>query len=336
VLNASALEQKWILVFSFEMKGLRVAAVITVSEQGEDLSVGLASVLKLRAYFTELHVVYPKDYASEINRGALPGDFPYYAHHEELTIAKLSNALLVVHVNPAHNIDEPALLQLLENAMEKKRTCDHFAVRGTVDCGKERRTYLLGFVWFVAYMDWFRTWLNCWGYHLADDLRASKVVPEFPTGCSVPAYRHAWLFAVWSRVAAVRYSPQSLSISPLARLTSSLYTHPHMSVWNMTWWLTFIVYYICFALPWWNLYFENVAYTQLYVRPSLYTAWSWIMWRNVFHPVWLALWGIQIVLCMWIVARRYKHASLGWVFLMPFYVTLSPLVWVSVRGGWIK
>jgi hypothetical protein len=334
----------------WQMKGLRVAAVITLSEYHEDMTVGLQSVLKLREYFTEVHIVYPKGYPNAPGKSDFNG-MPYHAHYEELTVAALAGALLVVHVRPDHGVDEPALVELLESAQENRRSCDHYAVRGRVDCDGLTRTYLLGFVWLLSYMDWFRTWLNWWGYHSVYDLRATKVVPEFPSGCIVPRYRHAWLFAVWSRVAWVRYSDQSLVVKPSLRPPPSaggeakpkssedffvpqiIYTHPHISVWNVTWLVAFAAYYVCFALPWWNLYFENVAYTQLFVRPSLYAAWSWILWRNVLHPVWLALWGIQIVLCMWIVARRYKHASLGWVFLMPLYLTLSPLVFVLVRMG---
>lgn len=336
------------------MKGLKVAAVITLAHAGEDMSVGLESVRKLKDYFSELHIVYPRNYVTP-DKDSIAVGIPYHPHYEELTTAILGNVLLVVHVRPDHDIGEPALLELLESAQENSRTCDHYAVRGRVDCDGERYPWLLGFVWLLSYMDWFRTWLNWWGYHTVDDLRAVKVVPRFPSGCHIPSYRHAWLFAVWSRIAWIRYNAQSLIV--LARpeggqeqknpegstrppagggWTTSLffrniYRHPHIGLWNMTWWVPFVVYYFFFALPWWNLLLRHAEYTDLFVRPSLYNAVSWLLWRNVWHPVWLALWGAQIVLCMWIVARRYKHVSLGWVVLMPVYLTLSPLVFMVVR-----
>lgn len=322
------------------MKGHKVAAIITISDCHEDWQTGLSSVVNLSEYFTELHVVYPKGY-KKMDESRFVG-LIYRAHDEELNIALLNNVLLAVHVRPDHNVEETALVELLESAQENRRHCDHYAVRGKVDCEHVQHTYLLGFLWLLTYMDWFRALLNLGGYHTADDLRATKVIPAYPTGAVMPQYSHAWLFAIWSRIARVRTVAQGLILAPPKGgsennfVFRNIYTHSHIGAWNAMWWLCFAVYYICFALPWWNAYFASVSYTQLLTRPSVYTVWSWVLWRNVWSPVWLALWGAQIVFCMWVVARRYKHVNLSWVFLMPVYVTLSPLVFAVARSGlWI-
>lgn len=320
------------------MKGQKVAAVITLSDFHEDYAPALQSVVRLKEYFTGVHIVYPKNYAPPAEASILK-DIPCHAHREELNPSALGDTLLLVYLRPDHAVEEAALIELLESAQENRRKCDHFAVRGRVDCEGQRHTYLLGFIWLLSFFDWFRTCINWWGYHTVDDLRAVKVTPVFPTGSIVPTYRHAWLFAIWSRIAWIRYNKHSLTVAPLrprdydTLVFRTVYTHPHIGLWNVQWLIGFVLYYFTFALPWWNAYFANIEYRHVFSKPSLYHAWSWIMWRNVWNPIWLALWVLQLLVCMWIVSRRYKHVSLGWVFLMPLYLTLAPLFFVVIRSG---
>jgi hypothetical protein len=334
------------------MKGRNVAAVISISGYQEGITGAIESVCRLKEYFTEVHIVHPPKYElSDSVRQAL-GPLPCHTHCEELTKATLSkDTLLLVHIQPDHKVEEDALIDLLESAQESRVSCDHYAVRGKVECEHQRYPALLGFVWFVAFMDYFRTLLNARGYHNTNDLRATKVTPHFPSHSTISKYQHAWFFSLFSRIASIRFSSSSLTQIPRDPLFvfRSIHTHAHMSIWNAQWIIGYLIYYSLFALPWWNVFLPTFGPTPGgpvggssfeptpggsgggFVVYSIKVLLHWLLHRNMFSMIWFSVWVIHILICMFIVTARYKHANLSWVFLMPVYVTLSPIVFLVAR-----
>jgi len=315
------------------MKGQKVAAVIHVSDYKEDITPALQSLSKLKEYFKEVHIVHPSNYdIPRVEDKELKEKIT--THYEELTTSLLNSSLLVVYVQPDHVIEETALVQLLEQAMEKRNTCDHYGIRGKVDCENQKYPYLLGFLWLVTILDQLRTWINLWGYHTREDLRASKITPHFPNGTTIHTYKHAWLFSYWSKIAAIQYAEGS---SLLEKPTDAffvfryIHNHIHMSGWNITWWVFYIIYYFGLSLPWWNVFLSEPGAPAFSIRSSVYILFYWVAYRNVFNPFWICIWLIHIVFAMWIVNSRYKHVNLMWTFLMPFYATLSPLVFLMAK-----
>lgn len=319
------------------LKGQRVAAVIRVSDYGEDILAGVESVIRLKEYFKELHIIHPAKYEiPEFDRKTL-SPVVLYTHREELNQGDLNkDTLLIVHVGPDQEVNEEALNTLLESAQLHRNSCDHYAVRGKIDCEKQKHTFLLGFVWFIAFMDSFRTLFNWWGYHRTDDLRATKVIPSFPLHSTLSTYQHAWVFSLFSRIASIQYiKDTSLVTIPKDDLYAFRHvrTHAHMGIINIPWVLCYLVYYFLFSLPWWNLFLETPQYTEASIRSSAYILLYWIAYRNPAGWVFLVVWTIQIIVMMVLVAKRFKHVNLSWIFLMPFYVTLSPFIFLV--GRWI-
>lgn len=316
------------------MKNQKVAIVLQISSYEEDATPVLQSLTKLKDYFHELHIVYPSSSHLDMKAFSDLKD-KIVTHEEELITSALSTSLLLIYVQPDHAIEEAAFTQLIEQAIEKRTSCDHYAVRGKLDCQNIKYPFLLGFLWLVAVFDQFRTWANCWGYHTREDLRATKITPHFPSGTTVYAYKHAWFFSYWSRIASIQYAEgYSLMEKPKDALfvLRYIYNHPHLSVTNVGWWLFYLVYYFGFALPWWNVFLNEPAYREASIRSSVYILVYWIAYRNVFNPFWLCLWVFHIVIAMWIVSSRFKHAHLMWIFLMPLYVTLSPLIFLVAKN----
>lgn len=317
------------------LKGQRVAAVIQVSDYREDCSAGIESVVRLKEYFRELHIILPRKYEIPDSGRTSLAPLEVHTHYEEFAQGSLNkDTLLLVHIQPDQKVEEKALETLLESAHLHRQSCDHYAVRGKIDCEQQKRHYLLGFVWFIAYMDWFRTLFNWWGYHRTDDLRATKVVPSFPHHSVIATYQHAWIFAIFSRIASVEYiNDTSLSSEPRDDLYvfRHILTHAHMGISNIPWILSYLVYYFLFSLPWWNLFLDAPQYTEASIRSSAYILLYWIAHRNPAGWIFTVLWCIQIIVMMIIISKRFKHVNLSWVFLMPLYVTLSPLVFLVGR-----
>lgn len=314
------------------MKGQRVAAIIEGSSYQEDLTTSIENVILLKEYFTELHIIYPVKYEMPENLRKRLAPLIYFHHYDELTPSLISHqTLLLVHIQPDHVVDENVLIELLESAQENRKRCDHYAIRGKVDC-KYQNHYFLGFVWIIAFMDFFRTIFNAWGYHTKEDLRATKVTPVFGGHPIISEYKHAWFFSLFSRIASVRYHPSLLLIPKDRYSFRSIYNHPHMSSWNLQWIIVYIVYYICFSIPWWNLFLHKPTFTEPSIKASAYIVLHWIAYRNIYNPVWLFFWCVQLITCMAVVASRFKNGNLSWVFLMPLYLTLSPIMFLAAKN----
>lgn len=319
------------------MKGQPVAAIIHGTDYKEDLTEVILKIASLKEYFTEVHIIYPVKYtlSDELTKQLHP--LHYHQHYDELTPSLISNkTLLLVHFHPNHEPDELALVALLESAYDNRKGCDHYAVRGKTDL-KHTNVFFMGFLYLVAFMDWFRTLFNAWGYHTHEDLRATKVTPHFSSHPTIADYGHAWFFSLFSRVASIRHGT-SLIVVPKDSLYAfrSIYGHPHMSAWNIQWVLVYLVYYICFAIPWWNLLLPTPVFAELSIKSSFYMGIYWLIYRNVYHMVWLSFWFVQIIAYMAVVSSRFKNPNLMWTFLMPVYVTLSPLFFLVAKNKVVK
>jgi hypothetical protein len=324
------------------MKGQPVAAIIHGSSYKEDLTEVILNVIELKEYFTELHIVYPVKYevSDELKKKLHP--IHYHQHYDEITPSLVSNqTLLLVHFHANHQVDETALIALLESAYDNRKNCHHYGVRGKTDLKDFSGfgSFFLGFVWLVVFMDYWRTLLNAWGYYTNEDLIATRVTPHFSAHPTIETYRHAWLFSLFSRIASVRHNT-SLLVTPSPKdmfyAFRAIYNHPHMSAWNVQWVLAYVVYYFCFALPWWNFFLSQPIFAGISLKSSLYFGLYWATHRDIYHPVWISLWCVQIIAYMAVVSSRYKNANLSWVFLMPIYVTLSPIMFLIAKNKIIK
>lgn len=323
------------------MKGQPVAAIIRGSAYEEDLTGVIKSVIKLKEYFTELHIVYPIKY--EMSDALLKELAPlqYFQHYDDITPSLISpKTLLMVDFNPDHTqVDENALVLLLESAQENRKRCDHYAVRGKVNLKEQNKQHpsLLVFVWLLAFIDSFRSILNVWGYHTHEDLRATKVTPHFAAHPHISEYGHAWFFSLFSNIASIRTHSSLISTpSDKSYVFRTVFNHPHTNLLSV---LVFIVYYLSFALPWWNLLLPTphlLSISEFSIQTSIYVPFYWYVHRNIYNPLWFSLWIIQIIVFMGVVSSRYKNANLMWVFLMPIYLTLSPLFFLVAKNKVLK
>jgi hypothetical protein len=325
------------------MKGLAgksVAAVIYHQNQSdEELTAFIKeTIIPLKDYFREIHIVSASKYEVPNTLNGIT----LFQHYDELSASLLCpETLLLVHFNTDQKLDENALVLLLESAQENRKRCDHYAIRGRIDSKAQNHSlqssFLFGFVWFVTFIDYFRTLFNVWGYHTNEDLRATKVTPHFCAHPTVSEYKHAWFFSLFSRIASVQYHA-SLLITPRDDFYAFRFVrnHPHMSATNVQWWIFYTVYYVCFALPWWNLVLPNPGFKEVSVQSSIYIALYWFVYRNIYNPVWVFFWSVQIIALMLFVASRFKNANLSWVFLMPLYLTISPLFFLVSKNKKFK
>jgi hypothetical protein len=215
----------------------------------------------------------------------------------------------------------------------------------------------LGFLPVLAVLDWWRGLFSMWGYHCPGDLRAETLVTSYPARKHVePETPWPWQWLCCSRYAMRRSLPswrtpvQHLRAGDeFAHLCHTIRSHPHMKWFLATWpvpvancfWLPgFALYYYLFAFPWWNWVLQR--YVSGYV-PAVLSAGPAAVLRVPFallyeYPLSRVWWVVLVIHLLFVVTPIvWRRMQLGrwqqplFILFYPFYLTLSPLVWLFIK-----
>jgi len=335
-------------------KDERFSAVICISEFAECPAPGIQSVLRNKAYFSELHLV---QHGYDANRNL----YPEYADDKE-ALAEAGITLkwhsrfdpdkahthAVVYVQPDMQVADGAMAMLHEEMNYDAKHAPqrtHFAysaitsIRLTERQKRDPKQWFqsgfYGFLIVVMMLDWLRAlfqppffpfvW-NTYKYHKTSDLRAVTLSTTYPHRARLAP--ESWSWWLWnpgqSRIksggAALLNTPKDNDVG-LPYVLRTIKLHNHL---GYGWWVFgFAFYYMIFAWPWWNVLITRFGFSLLY--PLMHDPWEWYwMLLYVLHTLVVAvvaLMNMELPLVMLPLQ----------VLLYTFYLTLFPLMLIYGR-----
>jgi hypothetical protein len=317
---------------------LKASAVITISNQGESCQKAVKSVIGNAKFFKDVHIAYfqggdstdyytgwKEDEETLVKLGLVP------IRHSIFNLQKLET-LLRVDIPPDVEATEAAFLTLFD-AMVSPSINEAGVASELALVGWEKPSprnlleamFFHGFLIVLLMLDSMRSAFRLFSYNRTADLRATRMSLVYPNTLRPPPNRWYmwWLFTgVATTVPSNGTCTQDPSDEGSSLFVRTVKTHRHLS-WIGIWWLGYFLYYVAFALPWWNTFMSPESKIGAWLMRDPF-AWYWIM-MYLFHSA-------IVGLVAWKNVPVYAYRL--WPFHIIFYtvfLTLSPAVLVLTK-----
>jgi len=312
---------------------LKGSALIQISTQGESCRNAIKSILKAPKFFEDVHIVFQ----------AFTGDdhsfYPDYANHRKELIKLGLDPILHSTLN----------LQKYQTLLEIEIPPDCKAKPGTFMSGLDSMAYpscneagvssqlslvqfedttakehleafcFYGFLLPLLFLDACRSFIRAFQYHRTADVRFRRLSQVYPSTNRAPSDRwFLWWIGTGISISkrghdACIQRPREQGISFVMR---TIKTHRYLN-WIGVWWIGLGLYYVLFALPWWNFILSPTWGLGSYIVRDIFQL-RWILWY-IFHILLLGM-------VTWSSVDEYPNLMLGpHVLLSSFYLTFLPL-----------
>lgn len=272
---------------------LKGSALIEISSQGESCRPAVKSILKNHRFFKDVHIVY-HGYSGETHV-FYPG---WEAHHQQLKDLGLApkchaylnlqplETLLLVRVPPDMKAKEGAFIAGLDSMAYP--SCNEAGVSSQLSLVEYENTtsaeYLEAFIFYgfllpLLFFDACRSLVRLFQYTRTCDLRFERLSRVYPDTNRPPPNRW-FLWWIGTGISMTKRGYNACIQMPrdqgIAFLMRTIKTHRHLH-WIGIWWIGLVIYYVMFALPWWNLILSSDHGLGSYIVRDIYK-WQWILW----------------------------------------------------------
>jgi len=311
---------------------LKGSALIQISPQGESCRQAIKSILRSPKFFKDVHIVY-QAFSGEDH--SFYADYPEHRLalkekglepilHSVLNLQKYQT-LLEIEIPPDAKVQHGTFMVGLDTMAYP--SCNEAGVSSQLSLVQYENTtpreyleafFFYGFLLPLLFLDGCRSLVRAFQYHRTCDVRFRRLSRAYPSTTRAPPNRwFLWWIGTGSAMSkrgheACIQRPRDQGISFVMR---SIKTHRYLN-WIGTWWVGLALYYVLFALPWWNLFLSPSWGLGSYIVRDI-TQLRWILWY-LFHVFLLGM-------VSWSSVDDYPNYMLGpHVMLSSLFLTFLP------------
>ena len=323
--------------------------VITISGNDESMRTGLETVLRCKDFFSRrLHIVKkgfsPLDDMTKYEHDALKEAGFAIIVHDVFDPSKVTDRMAAIDIGPDLQVTEAGMRKLYDNMQKTHHRHSHFAVSSNIkfegqNNWRNHQNWLNvgahGFLIVILMLDMFRSILNFTKYHRTCDLRARTLTHTYPNKkYFTPLPFWGW---TWFSVSGVNDGGADVLQIVSAKdagwpfVFRTINQHDQMSLWSLRWGIYYWVYYFFFSWPWWNRFLPPLPNTHWYYQIA-----TFFLYRDMSSSIWIGFYFLHVALvglCAWMYMDYSIHIITlgGQIILYPFYVAISPLVFLIGR-----